>query len=111
NVIVDRREYKALGFPADTGWADFIFDDERTDEADRRWVRQEARDQPFAYAAQQLGYVGNGIDGHGLTPHAAEPVAARRPDHPEPRSRADEPIPSGRPDEPKPRSPTDLWGA
>jgi hypothetical protein len=103
NVQVDKREYvgddyDAKRFPGvalskDTGWGELVFDDRRLQEAERRWVRQEVRDQAVAFS---------------VAAEAAKAGGHARGDEPKPAGRGDEPKPAGRGDEPKPAGRSDF---
>jgi hypothetical protein len=112
NAQVDEREYAGdeedqdrfpgVALSEATGWGAFVFDDRRMQEAERRWVRQEARDEAYA-VGQRLEAASPW--GHG---RGDEPKPAGRGDEPKPAGRGDEPKPAGRGDEPKPAGRSDL---
>jgi hypothetical protein len=72
------------------GWVDFMYDPQAMQDAERRWVRQEARDRVGELEArvQHLGRID-------------DPKPAGRIDDPKPAGRIDDPKPAGRGDDPR----------
>jgi hypothetical protein len=80
------------------GWVDFMYDPQAMQDAERRWVRQEARDRVGELEAR-VHHAGR-ID---------DPKPAGRIDDAKPAGRIDDPKPAGRGDDPRSPRADDPW--